>query len=245
MTTYSHHVNSDPCDINQLVERWNNWARIALCADYENYLNGNRKFLFEWHASGNAGIDTPNDIPIVLAESHSAHEAGREVGDLSLKRFGGNPCVVARWNEQSMLVNGVHGIDQTEKFVSSKITIGLQVHHRLEESGGHPIGESVLYGFVKPCLGFAEGELHSSFLLRGLGKRRNDLPVRMIERGLKVVDGISGNQSRLVYDGFVLFGVGGALTGLVICCDDVDEGSFIAEEFVQLKDVFRGPIDLE
>ena len=54
----------------------------------------------------------------------------------------------------------------------------------------------------------------------------------------------AAQESRLGYDGFVLFGERGALSGLCVCFDDVGEGRAFAEEFVKLDDAFRGPINL-
>ncbi len=35
-------------DIDELVESWNHWATVIGLSDYENYINGHIKFLFEY-----------------------------------------------------------------------------------------------------------------------------------------------------------------------------------------------------
>jgi hypothetical protein len=66
----------------------------------------------------------------------------------------------------------------------------------------------------------------------------------VIESRAQIMNHVSANDRRLIYDGFVVFGEGGSLAGLGVCLDNVGEGAIFAEQFVQIYDVFRGPINL-
>ena len=67
----------------------------------------------------------------------------------------------------------------------------------------------------------------------------------MIESGAKVVDCITTDECYPVYDGFVSFSEGGTLSSFCICFEHVDERSLLLKQYIQLGDVFRGPINLE
>lgn len=247
-----HDVENVTDNIHQLVEGWDNWAAIVGRSDYENYLNGNIKFLFEYargrRANGDkiGGIDilgTPTHIPAVLAE-RTIEEPSRKIWDLSSYDFTGNPCVVSYWGQRSMLVRGIDLIDEVEKFIPSRFTVGFEANDSVEKPLTYPIGESVLHGFVKPIRGFAEREL-DVFLFPFLGgEGRHNFPVGIVKRRMERMDRVTGNQSNSVYNGFVLFSERGALAGLCICFEDVGEGTFFADEFVKLSNVFRSPINL-
>ena len=143
-----------------------------------------------------------------------------------------------------MFVENIELLNEVEKSVPSIFTVGFQVEKSLIEGWGDPIGESILYGFIKPCGGFAKGELNfSSFSVR-VGERRDNSPVGVVKGGSEVMDGISTNECCPFYNGFVLFGINGALTGICICFDDIGKRALFAEKFVQLDDAFRGPINL-
>lgn len=160
-------LDSGTCDINQLVKRWNNKAMIDITCDRENYVNGNIKFLFEYSGLRDMRRATlraihrqnvPRDVPVILAEA-TINKSSREVWNLFDKRFGGNPCVVSGWDKKLVLVEDVELVNEREKFIPSRLSMGFQVENGLIEGWRDPIGESLLYGFIKPCLGFAVGEL--------------------------------------------------------------------------------------
>jgi hypothetical protein len=56
---------------------------------------------------------------------------------------------------------------------------------------------------------------------------------------------LAANQGSFVYDGSVLFGERGALSGLCIGFKDIREGTLLCEKLDKLSDVFRGPLDFE
>lgn len=144
-----------------------------------------------------------------------------------------------------MLVEDVELVDEREIFISTRLTVGFQIEENLIEGWRHPIGESRLYGFIKPCLGFTERELKPpSFLLCGC-VRRNDVPIGMIQSSAEIVNGITTNNGCPVYDRFVSFCEGRALSGLCICFENIGERTLFLEQYVQLVDVFRGTMNLE
>ncbi len=259
LTTYQesdcvfHDVENDTNDIDQLVEGWNNWAAIVGRSDYENYLNGNIKFLFEYTCGRRldgaeiGGIDIlgmPNHIPAVLAE-RKIDGPSRKIWDLSSYDFSGNSCVVSYWGQSTVFARGVDFVDQVEKFVPSSFAVGFEPDDGIKESLTCPMGESVLHGFVKPIRSFMKGELDLPFLPLFVGEGRDNLPVGMVKRRMEAVDSFARNHSDSIYNGFVFFSERGALAGLCICFEDVGEGAIFAEQFVKLHDVFRSPINLE
>lgn len=248
-----HDAHGSYGNINQLVERWNHRAKVDSTGDRENYIHGDIKFLFEYSGFRNLRgtpltpvhrRNVPRYVSVVLAEA-TINKPLWKVGDLFDKHLGGKPCVISGWDKKLVLVEDVKFVDEREKFIPSRLTMGFQIEKRLIESWRYPIGESCLYGFIKPCLGFAKGELQvSPFLVRSNDGRCN-FPVGVIESGAEVVDNISANKRCPVYDGFVSFCEGGALSSLCICFENVGERATFLEQCVQLVDVFRGPMNLE
>lgn len=249
----SHNLDGGICDINQLVKRWNHRAKVDRTSDCENYVNGDIKFLFEYSGFRNSsrptlrtihGRNIPRHVPVVLAEV-AIDKPARKVRNLFNQYLRGNPCVVSGWDKKLVLVEDIEFVDEREIFIPARLTMGFQIEKSLIEGWGDPIGESRLYGFIKPCLGFTERELKSpSFLIRG-GKRKNDVPIGMIKGSAEVVNGITTNDRCPVYDGFVSFCEGGAVSSLCICFENIDERATFLKQCVQLVDVFRGPINLE
>ena len=203
-----HGLNSGTGDIDQLVKRWNYRAVIDVASDRENYFNGNIKYLFEYACIRNSRCSTlsaihernvPHCVPVVLAEA-TIDKTARKIWHLFDKCLGRNPCVIASWDKKLVLVKNVELLDEREIFIPTKLTVGLQIEKKLIKGWRDPIGESRLYGFIKPCLGFTEGELQPPSFLIGSGKRRHDFPIGVIESGAKVVDGITTNDCCPVYD---------------------------------------------
>lgn len=252
----SDNGNCLPGDICHLVKRWNHRAQIGLRSDWNNYLNGDIEFLFE-HVGGIGHPLTevescdhvmddwhlPTQVSVCHAKRAIIEATGkiRNLGDdvIATKR-----CVVARWDGKPVLIDGVEIMDQIEKFIPSRITMRLQVNKRLVEAKGDPIGQSILYGFLKPCPCFAEGKLDISLLPAGGSKGGNDVPVSVIQGGPEVMRDIRRDVYSLTYDGLVFFGPRGAVTGLCVCFDNIRERSLFLEKFIKLVDVFRGPVDL-
>jgi len=246
-------LDSGTRDINQLVKRWNDRAMIDITCDRENYVNGNIKFLFEYSGFRDTRRATlraihrrnvPRNVPVILAEA-TINKPSREVWNLLDKRFGGKPCVVSGWDKKLVLVEDVELVDERDKFIPSRLSMGFQVEKGLIEGWRDPIGESLLYGFIKPCLGFAVGELDIlPFPVSG-GDRRDNYPVGVIESGTEIVNNVAANKRCPVNDGFVSFSEGGALSSICICFENVGERALFLEQCIQLVDVFRGPMNLE
>lgn len=248
-----HSLDSDPRQIDELVQCWNERARITRASDAENYINGHIKFLFEYLGNGNAekskrrsnvGTEGPIYIPAILAEVHCSIEAGGKVGHLPPDRFNRKPCVVGYWNKPTVLVDDLLAVEQIEEFVPSRFTMRLEAQDEVEELWGNPVGQSVLYGFIKPCRCFGEGELNLPEFSGAGGKWSDDLRVGVVQSAAQVVQGVTADQLRVVYDGFVLFGERGSLAGLCVCFEDVREGALFAQQFAKFSDVFRGPMNL-
>ncbi len=245
-----HNLNGSAGDISKRVQRWNEWARLSTRNEWKNYRDGYRKLLYEFTGSGGQGNTNGSAIYILAAPIKGAFtkiasrmEIEGKVRDFLAKKVGSYSGVVVRWDGRPLFVDQIEIVNKIEEFVPSRFTVGCQVNERLEEGSGHPLGESILYGFLKPCSAFAKGKLDfSSFGIRG-GERSNDFPVSMIERGSEVMDYIGGDESGVQYDGFVSFYKNGTLSGLHIGFEDKAKGSLFAEQLVKLIDVFRSPIE--
>ena len=239
-------------DVDKLVEGWNHWATVVGLSDYENYINGHIKFLFEYvcrRRSNNtnlASVDVtraPNKVPIVLAEVDAARPSGK-IRDLMSDGFAGKASVISHWGQKSVLFHAVHSINEIERFVPSRFSIGFEADDSFKKTLAHPVGQSILHGFTKPVRAFAERELDGAVFPWAGGEGGHDFPVGMVESHSEAMDSFSADEGSTVYDGFVLFGERGALSGLCVCFEDVGEGGLFAEQFVKLRDVFRSPINL-
>ncbi|MBO6725549.1 MAG: hypothetical protein JJ911_07815 [Rhizobiaceae bacterium] len=245
-------------DITHLVERWNHSARLGLRTDCENYVNGDRKFLLEyvgcrWNDCADEtsvyllAIPRPREV---AATVHSCDDCAgvvrdwRDVGDKCSQLTEDDPFVVTGWDGKPVLVEGVEFMNGVKQIVPSIFTMGFQINKSLKEGWRDPIGESIFHGTIKPCGGFAEGELDGFLLAAGLGERRDDFPIGMIKSGTEVMDYIGRDVRRLIYDGYIAFGAGGSFEGAYVRANDVAEGSLLVEQLVELADVFRGPINL-
>ena len=235
------------------MERGNELLRRARTSDLENYVNGYVKLVFEYSAQGKPGktetgfngvVERPDDVTMVLAEA-SVYDAFGEIGDLSPYYFAGKFFVVACWDEVPMLVDSISVVKEVQHFVASRLTMGPQLDQVVEELGRYSLGQSARYGCVKPCRSFGEGELDFFALpVRG-GEGRDAVPVGVVESRSETVECVTGNDGRFIRDGFVLFGVSGALPSVGVCFNDVTERPFIVKKLVKLVDVFRGPIDFQ
>ncbi|KZY94215.1 hypothetical protein A3748_13340 [Erythrobacter sp. HI0077] len=238
------------CHIDQLIECGNKWASKIRRTDRENYLDRDIKFLFEHEVRGRDNFpkgltwdvsEWPAKIATVTAERYLPDETGG-VGKLLPEHASGHASVVCRWGQRPVLVGDVELIDEIEQAVPSRLTVGFERDDCVEEANTYPLGESVCYGFLKPCRSFAEGELDGLERPLAFHVGGDDVPPGMIESGADVVSGIASDNAGAIYDGFVFFGVGGALAGYCVCFDDITKGAFFAEQFTKFRDAFRSPL---
>jgi len=239
--------------ISHFVEGLNDWSRRSVTSDAENYVNGNINLAFKYVSGrrtefakigpqeGSSG--PPDNISWILAEYRRSEEG--EIGNLPLDDRTGDACIVSYWGQKPVLVSKVKLVNEPESLIPSRFTIRSEQLDCVKEPGAYPIGESLLYGGIEPCGGFAKGELDGPFLVLGASERGDNIPKRVIQGRAKIVDDIAANQGHSVYDGFVLFGERGALAGLCIRLKNVGEGALLCEKLDKLSDVFRGPLDFE
>lgn len=251
-SSISHNTDSRLDYVNELVKSWNHRSKVSTTCDRENYINGDIKFLFEYAGRGNFqlptllsvyGRDVPTYVSMVLAEV-AIDQTGRKIRNLFSDNITGKPCIISGWDQKLVLVDDVELVEEREKFVPTRLTVGFQVENGLIEGWGDPIGESLLYSFIKPCLGFAKGELQKLPFIFSGGERRNDVPISVVESGAEVVNNISANKCGSIYNRFISFCKSGALSDLCICFENIGERTSFIEQYVQLVDVFRGPINL-
>ncbi|RYG95760.1 MAG: hypothetical protein EON58_13510 [Alphaproteobacteria bacterium] len=213
----------------------------------KNYLHGDINLLFEYSCEGG---DTPyfrgqgpHDISVALAEIAVQREVSGEVWNLSAEHICRQSFVVARWNERAVLVDSILVVEEVEQLVPSRLTIWPQVHNEGKELWGNPVGQSVLYGFLKPCSRLAKRELDVVSPSTVRSERRDDFPISVIESRPQSVQCVRRDEGCLFHDGFVLFSSRGAIAGLYVRFDHVEEGALFAQKFVKLIDVFSGPIN--
>jgi hypothetical protein len=185
--------------IAHAVERLNDWSRASVASDAENHVNGNIKFAFEYMTGGRSLIAdlghherssrSPNNIAPVLAKPHFPE--GWKVGNLPLQNSACDTCVVSYWGQKSMLVPKIELMDEPEHFVPSRFTVWFEGFQCIEKTHAYPVGESLLYGGLKPCGGFAKRELDVAPFAVGGCEGRDDLPISMIQRGAQIVDDVA------------------------------------------------------
>lgn len=231
--------------IDHGVERGNHLAHVLGRSDFDNYVNGDINLAFEYEISlkERKGLDSPDEVPMILAAPDFTVEPG-EVRYLASDHVTGDAFVFTYWGRKPMAVPGSEIMDGIEKLVPSMFSVRLQLQDCLVECVRNPMGQSVLHGFVKPCFGFAERELDIVLSPARTYEGRDDFPVSVVEGSSKPLNGTIGNVGHFTYYGYVAFSKDGALTGLLIRFDDVSEGALFAENFGKLVDVFRSPINL-
>lgn len=236
--------------IDQCVECWNDWSRRSQRTDAENYIHGDIKFALEYverrWLNPTELLNSAGRLPpeYTLAEPAVVNIEGK-FGDKLSDHAARKVYIVCRWDKQFVFVENIHFIDEGEKLVPSRFTMRVKLSESAVETCPGAMGQNLLDSTIKPVCFFGERELHQ-FALEIVGTvGGNDIPIGVVESGAEIVNNVSGYQSRIVYDGFVLFGKNGAFTGFGIGFDDQSERSRFSEKFVKLSDVLRGPINLE
>ena len=243
-------------DIDELVERWNRKHEVTIGAPLEGYLKGDVDFLFEYAGRGDTvyypviqakRLDVPRDISPILAATDVAviGHARAKVWNLPSDFASPNGDKVAYGNQRRMLSWVVDGAHEIKKLVPSRFTVGFETDYSREKLRTNLVGQSVTAGFLKPCSGFREWELDSP-LFSGRGcEGADNVSICMVKSVSQVLDCITATKRKAIYHGFVAFGEGGSLSGLCVSLKNVSEGSIFRENFVNIRDVFRGPINLE
>ncbi len=252
LSVIDHDRNGTINSISHFVERGNNRFRISQLTDYQKYINGYIKFFFEYtqgwrfYYTDSSFINfniIPGYIPAALAES-AINDTTREVGNLPLNYFTGNPCVVSYWGREPMLVDIAEFMNDIEIFVPSIIAVGFQVDNCIYKGSTDETGTSILYGFGKRCTIFTKGKLDISLPFFVRNERRNNFPIGIVKGTPEIMNCISTNNDNSIYDGIVSFSKGGALSGLCICFKNIREGAFFMDYFGKIRDVFRSSIKL-
>lgn len=107
-----------PDHIHELVEGWNYGARVRERRDRENYVNGDVEFLFEYgivdafrapHLAAHGGKGLPDYVPLVVAKRILTSEG--KIGDEGAHHCAGKFLIIARWNQELVLVRNVEPLD--------------------------------------------------------------------------------------------------------------------------------------
>ena len=239
--------------IDEFVERSNHWSRRSQLSDIENYSDGEINFAFEYVEGG--GHEFANLVrrdrvvsPLKdgLAKCRFLRNRNRQIGNLFMKHFSGDLCVVYRWNKKLMLVEDIGIVDEEEKVVPTTFSMGLQFSDSTVKACPEMMGESITKNFIKPFCFSGKRKLNAIESAIPYGKqRRNDLPISMVESRSEIMDNIATDQCYFVYNGFVLFDARDALTVFGICLNNEDERSRFSQKSIKFLDVFCGPINLE
>lgn len=245
------------CDIDKLVERWNRKHETTVGSAFKGYVNGDIDLLFEYSAARDSPyypvvqakrLNMPRSIDTILAKPNSGivrHPKKKIWDRLSSNISHAHLNEVADRDKCCVLSWVVEGTHEVEKIVPSRFTVGLEVNDGISELWTNLVGQSIMGRFLKPCSGFREWELNIPFF-SGSGSEGADYGGICVVNGVsEVLNGVTAPQRKAIYDGFVAFGIGGSPSGLCICLKDVTEGSIFSEHFVNISDVFRGPINLE
>jgi hypothetical protein len=253
-TSISHNLDRFFNHIRHSVERWNDRAVKAGRSDWENYVNGDIDLFFEFTGVRNSGIASsvakhrrhgPDNVPTRLTYVRADQATKGKVGDLSQQNLAGKPGVICRWNQQHVLVDDIEAMDHIEICVPARFAVGFKFPKRLNKNVRYSTCQSVRYGFVKPLCRSTEWKLNSVALPVILDELRNNIPIGVIQRGPEIMDSVPTDKRRKFNNGFVLFGIGGAVAGVCISFEDIRERSLFTEQCVQFVDVFRGPLDFK
>ena len=248
------HVGDDrPYQSHELLKRWDEWQDRARSSDMEHYVDRNLDLLFvysagqTWEANAvpNDWVQAPDHVAPALTYGHGALNGCGKVGRKAAEVARINATVVCRRNQGAVLVRGIPVVEQIEQLVPTRFTVRFQADDEGKELWGNPVGQSVFHSFLKPCRSLGKGKLDrlSAPVIRDQGG--DDLPIGVVKGRSEGLQRVAADQGSLIYDGFVLFSVGGTLVGFCVCFEDVSEGLLFAQQFVELSDVFRGPVNLE
>lgn len=243
-------------DIDKLVKRWNRKHGATIASALEAYIDGDIDLLFEYPVRGDAlhcpviqceRLAGPREVPSVLrnADARVCREPWEEVGNLLTHFTNHNFKVIADRYQGRVFIGIVDGTHEVEKLVASRFTVGFERQDGRMELWADLVGESISAGFVEPCSGFRKWKLDSPLFSRADGIRENHRGISVVDCGSQILDGIATPNHKSVHYGFVAFGKRGSPTGFGISLKDVTEGSFFRENFGNIRDVFRGPINLE
>jgi hypothetical protein len=253
----AHASNNLPGDIEHFVESVNDWYAVNYIPlkgklDFKNYIHGHIKYAFKFvlrdpnseFIDGRDQIVPPFDFSLIAERNAVADsDVGTSFVDTG-QMLKGYCRLIYRWDQQPVFIHDIQGFDEVERCCPSKFTERAHGSEGVAEPVPNLVGLSLLNHFVEPLFLLTKRKLDSVMLpLRTF--RRNDFPVGMIESGAEVVDRIATKQSGKVHDRFVLFTQNGALAGLCICFENNYERSPFAEKFIEISDVFSGPIELE
>lgn len=233
-------------NIDELVQRWNDWEQFIRRSHAENYANGDIEFLLpQIRFDGiSRGLNAPTNVPAIVAKRRAVNvDPCGKVMDLSpqiaIVDFG----VVANWNKQFVLVDQIKLMQEEQHFIPS--TIRLEIVNPLSDLWQGLAYQSCRDNVVQSFGKLTERERGISCVRDiNFAIREKRIPPGMIERPSEIVNCIAANQTQVVYDGFVLFGIRGAFMSLVVGFQDIDERARFAEQFVGFDDVFFGPLNL-
>lgn len=243
-------------DIDKLVKRWNRKHSATIASALEAYIDGDIDLLFEYPVCGDAlhypviqceRLAGPREVPSVLcnADFRVCRQSWEEVRDFLAHFTNHNFKVVPDRDQGRVFVGVIDGTHKVEELVASRFTVGFERQDSGMELWADLVGESITAGFVKPCSGFRKWKLNRPFFSGADCMGENNRRVSVVDCGSQILDGIATPNHKSVHYGFVAFGKRGSPTGFGISLKDVTEGSFFRENFGNIRDVFRGPINLE
>jgi len=89
--------------------------------------------------------------------------------------------------------------------IPCKFIVWFQIDDCLKEFIADFMSQPILERFNQSVTGSTKGKLNRFFLPFICGGGRDDRPIRVIESGSQVMDGVTGDVCGLSYEGFVSF----------------------------------------
>ena len=243
-------------DIDKLVKRWNRKHGATIASAFEAYINGDIDLLFEYPACRDAlhypviqceRLAGPREVPRVLCNAYAGtrRDTWQEVRNFLAHFTDVNLKVVPDRDQGRVFVGVIDGAHKVEELVASRFTVRFERQDSRMELWADLVGESISAGFVKSCCGFRKWKLNGLLFSGADGMRVNHCGVSVVNCGSQILDGVTTQNRKSIHYGFVAFGVRAAPTGFGIRLKDLTERSFFRENFGNISDVYRGPINLE
>jgi hypothetical protein len=223
------------------LERIRRFGEFSAIPVLKHYKQGRASWVFD--------VETPVEIDEVMREHRSSESACFvDFPKLILKLNIADRGILDRWIEKPVLVSAVEFVYGPDGRIPS--TVGLYLaHEESEEPGGGDVYLELREGSFKRIRSGKAGKLISSPISTG-DQSHNRVQPNIIQSTFQIVDGISEDHGKIIYQGHDIFRVCKAtldsFTSSVRVYMDTGHQSFLQAVNARFKvrNVLVGPLDL-